>query len=312
MVRKDPRFILVEADLAGADWVVTAYEAQEPRMIEVCEGDLSPHVITGHLVTGAPIDMILRENALMGHITDPYEIKAIRDKKLPEIYDVTTILPRVSSIRQGAKKWNHAFNYGMGPDRYSLENLVPLVEAKTVHSLYLNKAYPGLLDWQLAIRRRLRKDRTLYNCFGRKITFQGSWGPDLFNKAYSWIPQSTVGEITIEAMVNFHGAREPWVRKAESLCQVHDSVVAQYPLSAGMQDLAAFIKDICMKEQYLRPWCEYHERRFQIDVECKIGFCWGRMYEIIVSNDVGQIKEEVKKTLAKIEQDEKEAVKAAA
>ena len=46
--------ILLELDLAGADWVIVAYESQDENMLTIVEEGLDPHASTGSLISGAP------------------------------------------------------------------------------------------------------------------------------------------------------------------------------------------------------------------------------------------------------------------
>lgn len=293
--------LLVELDLAGADWVVTAYVAQEPRMIAVCQGKESPHTITAELITGASREKIKSEDKILGHSTDASEIADLRRQWIPEIIDEATIfLPRAMSCRQAAKKANHGLNYGMGPDKFSLINMVPVNEARLLHKLYHHTAYPGLSEWHGRIKHIMAKgNRTLENCFGRKVQFLGSVGPELFNQAFSWIPQSTVADITIEGLKKLHADERDWMRAAEALCQVHDSILFQYPLYRGFQDLAACIAEVAYGEEFLSPWCEYHGTRFKIGVECKVGFAWDdqRMQPVELSEDLDVLAGRLEETI---------------
>ena len=63
--------MLAEFDLAGAERVVVAYLADDANMISVVESGKSPHVATGALISGAPKELIEREDKLLKHMTDP-------------------------------------------------------------------------------------------------------------------------------------------------------------------------------------------------------------------------------------------------
>ena len=284
--------LLVELDLAGADWVVTAYCAQEPRMIDVHKRGVSPHPITAEFMTGVPAELVAREDKLVGHETNPKELEALRKERCPEIFDAATIfLPRSMSCRQAGKKANHGLNYGMEADRFSLENLVPLADARPMVDLY-HKAYPNLRKrWYKQLQAGMKRNRMLENCFGRRIQFMGAFGNDLWNKVYAWLPQSTVADITIRGFCNFFADERPWMRAAEPLAQVHDSIVFQYPEGRGWKDMAACLVEVCYSEAMLRPWCEYHGERFQLGVEAKVGRAWGRdtMHEVPLSRDIDEV-----------------------
>jgi len=61
----------MEFDKAGAEWIVVAYLTGDARMIDVVESGKSPHIVTGHYMTGLPEDIIEKEAKLVGHHTDP-------------------------------------------------------------------------------------------------------------------------------------------------------------------------------------------------------------------------------------------------
>lgn len=71
------------------------------------------------------------------------------------------------------------------------------------------------------VQDELRRDRTLTNAFGRKITFWEPWGNSLFNAAYAWIPQGTVGDMTNKALINIYET----IPEVALKIQVHDSIV---------------------------------------------------------------------------------------
>src|SRR6185369_14735989 len=100
-----------------------------------------------------------------------------------------TNFPRTMSGRQCGKKSNHGFNYDEGPLKWAMMNEVEASEGKRIHAMYHN-IYPGIRTWYAATQRQLQRDRSLMNCFGRKVRFMGSWDIDLFKAAYSFIPQS--------------------------------------------------------------------------------------------------------------------------
>lgn len=76
--------VFVEFDLAGAEWVVTAYLSRDPNMIDVVESGKSPHVVTGALIMGGSEKLVLRDHELIGALTDADSIEHLRLKSLPE------------------------------------------------------------------------------------------------------------------------------------------------------------------------------------------------------------------------------------
>jgi DNA polymerase I-like protein with 3'-5' exonuclease and polymerase domains len=273
--------ILLEFDLSGAEWVIVAYKSNDTNMIGVVTSGKSPHVVTGSLISGVPEDLVEKENKIVGSKTDPIIIDQLREKELPELFDIKgAFLPRTMSIRQAGKKSNHGLNYGMKYRLFALTNEIPEKDAIIMCDAYSDVAYPGVKDYWKGTIEQLRKDRTLTNCFGRKVKLLGEWGNDLFMQAFSYVPQSTVVDIVNEAMCLVYENEDPLFINTELMAQVHDSLVLQYPLPQNAkewEDLTAFALRV---KEYMRPELEYSGHKFRLKSDMKLGLSWGRMSEV--------------------------------
>jgi len=273
----DPGYILVEIDKRQAEWIVVAYLAGDARMIEVHEKKLDAHARTGELITGVPMDLIKKEDKLLKHETDPESIASKREELLPEIFEAATFLPRTMTIRQAGKKSNHGLNYGMGPNKFALENEVPDDDAKKM-CLGYHQGYPGVANtFYEYCKYRLSKDRTLENLFGHKRRFLLPWGDKLLKAAYDYIPQSTVGWIINYGLIGIYHERHELLRDVELLANIHDSVLLQFPLSLGWDGISKAIEICCT---HLDPVLEFRGRQFQIGTDIKLGYNWRDMNEV--------------------------------
>lgn len=188
---------------------------------------------------------------------------------------------------------NHSFNYGLSPQGFAIQYDMELKYAKQCHALYHN-AYPGLSLWHQHIRNKLGKDRTLENLFGRKRRFLNRWNDDLFKAAYSYIPQSTVGQLLNWGIVETYYQQDleefSFLRKWDLLNQVHDSMVFQYPLD-DLEGLARTIKQI---QKNLDPKLYCNGRQFVIKTDCKIGLNCKDLYSVDLyaeeNNLISQLK----------------------
>lgn len=278
--------ILIEFDKAGAEWVLVAYLSGDARMLDVVQSGKSPHVVTGHLITGVPEALIEKESKIVKTNTDPDLIYELRSKNCPELLDGQwKFLPRSMSIRQVGKKSNHGLNYGMRYKRAALEWEIEEREAKIIVDLY-PLAYPGIPLWWDGIKRVLKKDRTFVSLLGRKIELLDEWGDELFNAAYSFNPQSTIGDMVNDALIQFEEAREPYLYKADCLTQTHDSATMQYPEDDWM-DMARFA--IRFGLGMMSPELEHNGRRFTVGTEMKIGIEWGGMIECPLTHNVEEV-----------------------
>lgn len=276
--------LLLEFDLSGAEWVVVAYKSNDSNMIGVVESGKSPHVVTGSLISNIPEDLVQQEHKLIGSMTDATEITKLREDELADLYLFPqAFLPRTMSIRQAGKKSNHGLNYGMKYRKFALLNEIPENDALVMCSAYAEVAYPGIQNYWSETREQLKKDRTLVNCFGRKVKLRGEWGNDLFMEAYSYVPQSTVVDSVNEAMCQVFDNEEPIFVPMELGAQVHDSLMLQYPVpvySREWDDLASF----CLRvKEYMRPELEYSGHKFRLNSDLKVGISWGDMHEIKMS-----------------------------
>jgi hypothetical protein len=188
----------------------------------------------------------------------------------------------------------------MGPDKFALTNEVPNNEARMFHKYY-HLAYPGLTNWYQRTEYELKRNRTLINPFGRKIRLMDRWGPELFNQAYAFRPQSTVADQVRNAIdLVYRGDVEgnKIIRPSELLTQTHDSTGYQYPISAGLEAFAQFV--MFVKEALELP-ITYEGRAFRILAEAKVGTNFGALKTLDISS-VDSIIKDTKKFLEDNEQ----------
>lgn len=162
----------------------------------------------------------------------------------------------------------YAGYYGMGP--YKMQEILALqgfiFEFKEcVAFLELLKTHnPFLQQWQRDIREEVRATRTLVTPLGRKREFMGRFNPNLYNAAYAFKPQSTVGEIT---ELTIQRLWEEIGDRFEVLMNVHDEVVGQCEL----KDVPQLVKDITYLSSY--PIL-IKGRELDIPVDFKCGPNW--------------------------------------
>lgn len=277
----DPGCIFWELDKAGAEWVVVAYTSGDARMIKCCEEGLDPHVYTAQHMYEAPPDLVVAENKVIGHTTDPDIISELRRKHFPKGFDTGRPLPRTMSMRQAGKKSNHGLNYDETFRMFALINEILESEAKDIIRFY-GETYPGVKRNHERIKEDLRRDRTLYNCFGRKVKFLERWGPDLWKSAYSMEPQSTVGDLVNLGICETYEDPHEDLSDTEVLAQVHDSCLFQN----HDKDYHKLARAIIRTERHFNPTLEAHGREYKIGTDLKIGYDWKNMEEVPLSDNV--------------------------
>jgi len=279
----DPGYVFWEVDKRNAEWVVVAYLANDANMIKVVEDGLDVHTHTASLMFGVEAEVIQYENKVIGQNTDQDIIQELRSSDAI-LAKYCTNFPRSMSGRQAGKKNNHGRNYGEGDAKYSLINEVEQSEAKRQGELYFH-SYPGIQGtFQEGVKKQLMKDRSLTNCFGRKVRFMDQWGPDLWKSAYSMLPQSSVVDSLNQGMVKIYNSAnlcgtDGW--NIDVLAQVHDSILLQVPISlistglvnqhgsTNFSDIQATVHDL------VSPNLHYNGRTFKIATDDKIGKNWG-------------------------------------
>lgn len=190
----DPGYVIFDADLAGADAQVVAWEANDEELKKAFRAGVDIH----------------DKNA-----TDLFG----------ERYTSLEGFARKSKRKQ-SKTAVHLTNYGGKPMTMTKNPIIgwPLNESEEFQRRWF-RLHPGVLEWHQRTQHNLSTSRTIYNRFGyRIIYFDRTDG--LLPQALAWVPQSTVAETTFQGALRLERYC-PW---AEVLLQVHDSLVFQVPL----------------------------------------------------------------------------------
>jgi uracil-DNA glycosylase family 4 len=180
-------------------------------------------------------------------------------------------------LRQVGKTIRHANNYSAGPGVLSAKLGVPLKEAKELMKIY-HQACPQLHLWHERIQNDLRATRTLTNLLGRKHKFTDRWGDNLFRSAYSYIPQSTVGDLlntSLERMYYLFGS------SIDLYLQLHDAIYC----ICNEEDVPSVMQ--AMKHCMLMPLIANHTT-FTIDIDFSIGPNWGQLEEVEYTDYVNE------------------------
>lgn len=192
LIIPDPGYTLFEADLAGADAQIVAWEAEDEDLKAAFRAGLDVHTKNAEDLFGASF------SKLTGHARD--------------------------SKRQECKRTVHLTNYG-GTDR-----TIAIAIGWTTHeaSLFQRRwfsLHPGIkTNFQGRVTSNLRQSRTVTNRYGYRRVFYDRID-SCYTEALAWIPQSSV------ALTTYYGALQLEARFAqvEILLQVHDSLVFQFP-----------------------------------------------------------------------------------
>ncbi len=200
LFQPDPGYILVDADLSGADAQVVFAEAGEWSTVARLATGIKLHVETAEAFFG--------------------------DKFKSASGDIKNRLSDRGRMYASCKAGAHAVAYGASARTIALTQGWPIAEGERFKRLYTKELHPGIGAWQNRVETELRTSRSTSNAFGYRIHWFGRID-QLLPEALAWGPQSSVA-ITTKRARNAIAERFPFV---ERLIQVHDSLVFQVPKS---------------------------------------------------------------------------------
>jgi len=274
MIVAPPGKVLLMCDLSQAESWVVAYLANEPRMKHALQyGDI-------HTETAGSA------------IFFPYGCSHNCDKDLRTCSVCGNVV--TTEMRYIGKRWNHASAYRMKPARAAQvvnkdSDQPPYVTITVAQSTEYSKAwhsYYNLKPWWGEIEYQLGVNRTMVTPYGRKRTFFGGWGDELFKEATAFVPQSTVAD-------HFNGAVQPELGISGGLLSIytnivlpnpeiklinqsHDSCMLEVPQSSYVEVAQQ------MKSYLFRPIIINGET-CSIPVDCEVGERWGELEKLKVA-----------------------------
>ena len=201
----DPGYAIAEADLAGAEARVVAWDANDASLKDAFKHGLNVHVKNARDVF-------------------PARVKGWSDEAIK-----ATDHP--GGVYYICKRCVHATHNGGKPAGLAWQIGISVREATNFQNLWfeIHPAIPARFEYiEDCLRGNIEgvPKRTIYNKFGYRMVYFDRI-EEIFTKALTWIQQSSIG------IVCFRGAtmmyeQTPWVKL---LLQVHDSVVFQYPMA---------------------------------------------------------------------------------
>ena len=192
-----------------------------------------------------------------------------------EEYDPTS--PHHGKVRKVAKELVLGGNYGLGHIRF-MERLderagvrVTAAEAERYITEY-HETYPGIRDrFHANIEQPVRMSKMLKNPFGRKFKIRTPISSDRMTDFYAWLPQSTIGDATLKALLNaWNDIKDR--NDIHVLANIHDALLFQVCPSALDWFHATY-----------SSWFQFPiyltETPITLGVSCEIGPNWKDMKE---------------------------------
>jgi uracil-DNA glycosylase family 4 len=239
------------------------YRCDEGKIFVEADMKQAEAVIVAHLIG----DVRLQHFFQKGFTCSPdeagkYDIHKLTASLMFDIaYDDVT-----SEIRRVGKTLRHAVSYGAGPNVVADQLGIELRDAKNLINLY-HKANPLLRVWYQSIQNELKTTRCLTTPLGRKHRFLDRWSEQLFRSAYSFKPQSTVGDFLNQSLRILY---DKYGDMLDIMLQLHDAIYVQ------CEDNREAVEETKRKmtECMVRP-IKVGFEEFVIGIDFVTGYYWG-------------------------------------
>ncbi len=243
-----PGWIIIEADYKQAEAVIVSYLTGNQKMQQMFKDAFG----------------------LPASLCKPYDIHVL---KASELYGISSeeVTPEQRNV---GKTIRHARNYSAGPLVLANRLGISMTDAKKLIALD-QRIDPSLELWHLLIQEELKRTRVLTNLVGRKHRFLDRWGDSLFRSAYSYIPQSTVGDLLNISLRKVYDVLPTVPFEITILLQLHDALY----VTVRKENIGKTIR--ILRDNMLYPM-KYLNQEFTIDVDFTLHSSWaeGKSVEI--------------------------------
>jgi uracil-DNA glycosylase family 4 len=254
-----PGYEILQADYMQAEAVVVAFIIRDLRLMKMFRESFG---LTREERKRRGLDVHNLTAAMLHGIPARFED---RDDGVYLIFGA----PISKNQRGQGKTIRHANNYSAGPGVVANRLGCSMREAKDLQIQFHNST-PQLKLWHKSIQEELRRTRTLTNLLGRKHKFLDKWGDSLFRSAYSFIPQSTVGDLLNKSLCRFY---YKYGKERSILLQLHDAIYILSPLGHREESMAMLRETMIEK-------LTYDKEEFYIDIDFSVGPNWGSLEEL--------------------------------
>jgi len=201
----------VECDLSQAEARVDAVLAKDFGILDIFDGPIGIHRLTGSWLYDCPPDEI-KKNVLVDGVDRYHEAKTAR----------------------------HAFERNMHATRLMMMINQPIHKCEKILKTCIQKQ-PNIRDvFHREVRETLRNDRKLVAPNGRKRDFFGRYDDDMVNEGISMLPQAIVGDqLKFSFPATFKEATY-----ARPLVEAHDGCLSEVPKGREIEFAKVFKKNV--------------------------------------------------------------------
>lgn len=128
------------------------------------------------------------------------------------------------TIRYVAKRCRHGLNYRMERQTLADVTKLPYHEASRAFLLY-HRTTPELAQWWKQEEITFRRDRVLYNAYGRRLKVIQRLDDEVMDSIIAFYPQSTIGDKVVQVWYQSE-SDDRWPLDARICLDVHDNLVA--------------------------------------------------------------------------------------
>lgn len=278
--------VLVQPDQSGADALIVAFCCKPGNYRDLFLNSIKPHSYLGMHLFKEKWPNKMAEYGFGGddfHIEELIECP-IRELKNHRYWQNLDRLIKDSdnwSVKERyyflAKQTEHSSNYLVGANMFRMNTLEKsggkVVIGKDEAEIFLATKFaifPEISGYHRWVETTARTCRMLYNLQGHPYAITHYEILDTHLKElYSWIPQSTVGEITNIAFTNMYRFIETNKLKWDLLQNNHDSYLLQAPIGEEFEcgeQARRFIE-----QSFISP---IDEAKFNMRSEVQYGFNW--------------------------------------
>jgi DNA polymerase-1 len=177
------------------------------------------------------------------------------------------IFYRQDSYRQMSKKLGHGTNYMGMAQTMAKHTKVPVSIISEFQERYFG-AFPCLPEWHKVRKEQLETEFQITTLLGRRRNFWGrATDPNVLRAAIAFEPQSlTSDEINNGMLQLWKGGKE-----IQILCQVHDSLLFQYPEELEDEIVPWALDNLPVKIPLVGG------RMFSVPADAKVGWNWGEV-----------------------------------
>ncbi len=266
----DDNKIFVQVDQSGAEAMIVAYCCENGNYRQLFINRIKPHTYLGAHLFKHIWPTKMREHHIISGDTQ-FDIDEILNTPIPQLRQ-HPFWNDLAALIQDSDNWStatryyflskqteHSSNFDVGAPMFRMNTLEKsggkvVISKEDAEHFLLTKfsLFPEIKGYHRWLIHNAETNKMLFNLHGHPYNITAyEIQPHQRKELYSWIPQSTVGEITTIAYVRMQAYIEEQALDWDLLANTHDSYLLQCPLSEEL-DCAKKAKEF-MEQEFTSP-----------------------------------------------------------